>query len=196
MKNNIIILSVFILLTIVSNSFGRGSPPPSPKPKPIDTQKAGHLAFDPVRNYTTEERAVLLVAENLANKLLQSKCFEEFMLKRNLIDTNGKSRADVVTHLKHSQLTVPVEMYYSDNSTVGYRQPPAPDIFTNRKYHAGATACSRSSNLTHEWSHSLGYGHASQPWPSRPRSVPYSINAAFLQCCSCEGKSITKCSVK
>jgi hypothetical protein len=202
MKNNIIILTVFTLLVISQTAFSRGSPPPvkqPPKvelPQPSPSEHYG-VQFYPVRNYTEEEKEVLRVSQKLANDLFQSQCFETFMVNRKLIDTNGKTPIEVVKNLKTKNLTVPVEMYSAWYSKViGYRQPPKPDVYTNRKYHAGATACSRGSNLTHEWSHSAGYSHSYSSTPTRPFSVPYSINAAFTACCVCEKNSIKKCSIK
>lgn len=206
MKNNLIILTVFTLLVISQTAFSRGSPlpvkqPPKvelPQPSPGTVAPVEHkgVRFFPLRNHTAEEKEVVVIAEKLANDLLQSQCFENFIVNRKLIDTEGKTPIEVVKDLKTKNLTVPVEMYSKWYSkVVGYRQPPKPDVFTNRKYHAGATACSRGSNLTHEWSHSAGYGHSYSDTPTRPFSVPYSINAAFTACCKCVNNSIKNCSI-
>jgi hypothetical protein len=202
MKNNIIILLAFSLL-ISQTAFSRGSPPPKPSQPPqqspgtVTTPLHKGVHFSPLRYHTTEEKEVVAVAEKLSNDLLQSKCFENFMVTRGLIDTNGKTAIQVVEDLKTKNLTVPVEMYSAWwSNVVGYRQPPAPDVYTNRKFHAGATACSRGSNLLHEWSHSADYDHSYKATALRPRSVPYSINAAFDVCCSCVGNSIKNCSIK
>lgn len=189
---NLFILSVFTLFAFLSSpAFSRGSPPPRPAPVEIPSTPGSGIHFSPVRNYTFEETQVLIVAESLANQLVKSQCFENFMVKRNLIDTNGKTALEVVQSLK-IDLTIPVEMYYKNNNVVGYRTPPAPDIYTNRKYHQGATACARASNLFHEWSHTVGYTHSYKATKTRPRSVPYSINAAVEVCCSCKGISDCK----
>lgn len=195
MKTKFFILAVFALL-ISLDSFSRGSPPPKkPTPVIINGEPGSGVHFAPARNYSFEELEVLAVSEKLSNDLFKSKCFEDFMVKRNLIDTNGLTAIEVVTKLKTSDLTVPVEMYYKNNNVVGYRQPPAPDIFTNRKFHKGATACSRGSNLAHEWSHPLGFTHSFSATRSRPRSVPYSINAAFEVCCQCKKNTVKDCSI-
>lgn len=199
MKTNFLILIVFILSLFIEPAFSRGSPRPIPTPPPIITAPTTAVAgvhFSPIKNYTVEETEVLKVSEQLANDLFKSKCFENFMVNRKLIDTNGKTPLEVVNDLKSKDLTVPVVMYSAWYSKViGYRQPPKPDVYTNRKYHAGATACSRGSNLTHEWSHTAGYGHSYAATPTRPFSVPYSINAAFTVCCKCQNDSIKKCSI-
>lgn len=188
---NLIILIVLTLLPLTS--FSRGSPVPTSAPSQTPSVEGIH--FYPVKNYTSDEASVLVVAEKLANDLVKSKCFSDFMLKRGLIETNGKTPAEVVFQLSHTNLTVPVQMYYQMTSTVGYRQPPNLTIFTNRKFHGkNANACSRSSNLTHEWSHNVGFTHSFKATVTRPLSVPYSINAAFTACCSCT--SLKVCSIK
>lgn len=120
--------------------------------------------------------------------MLSSSCFSTFVKKREkLIETNNLDRDGVLESLSKSRLTVPLKMYYKNNGVVGYRNPPSPQVNTNRKFHAGASACSRASNLTHEWSHSLGYGHSYNANYNRQFSVPYTINAGFLACCECNG---------
>lgn len=172
MKNLILLLS----LMICANSFGK-------------------VGFSPVKGYTSSEMKVLEVAVKLSNELLASQCFSEFVLKRKkLIETSGKTRLQVIDHLANLDLKVPLRMYYKNNGVVGYRQPPSPQVNTNRKFHSGSTACSRGSNLTHEWSHSGGYGHSYKANYNRQFSVPYTINAGFLACCKCT--SITNCRIE
>lgn len=196
------LLLLVLVVCLPSKAFSRGSPRPTiPAPSPTETRPETTIAkgahFSPVYNYTTEQKDVLVVSEKLVNDLIQSQCFEKFMVSRPLIGTNGKTPLQVVQDLKAQNLTVPVRMYYKRwSNVVGFRAPPDPTINTNWKYHAGATACSRGSNIAHEWSHVGGYEHSFKATPTRPFSVPYSINAAFEACCSCVGNSIKNCSVK
>ena len=150
----------------------------------------------PLYNHTQEEKQFVEISESLINKLVQSKCFESFMVNRELIDTNGKTPKQVVDHLRSLNGSVPIHMYYSRKNVVGYRNPSYPDVYTNRRFHAGSNACDRASNLGHEVvGHSLGeYDHSYKATYSRPRSVPYSINAAFKACCSCNG--MKDCKIK
>lgn len=153
----------------------------------ISAPAIGQIKFSPVKNYTKDELEVLGISEQLANQLVKSQCFAQVMESRGLIQTDGKTPKEVVEHIKTARLSVPVTMYYKWGNVVGYRNPGDPTVYTNRRFHAGATACSRASNLTHEWSHVLGYGHDFKATVRRPKSVPYSINFAFQKCCSCEG---------
>lgn len=162
---------------------------PSPSPSPISSVKpspkpviGAHIGFKFVSG-TDQERALLALAETKANETVQSKCFEDFMLTWGLIQTDGKTPAQVVAHLRQTRLTVPVHYYYRRNSTVGYRQPPYPDVYFNRRFHTFYDACETSSNATHEWSHVIGYDHPSDRTPTRGRTVPYAINQGFDQCC-------------
>ena len=145
-------------------------------------------------NYTKPQVEVLKISQGLANKLVRSQCFRNFMMKRKLVDTNDLTNNEIVNKLITTPIMTPVKMYYSRKSVIGYRDPPNPTIYTNRRYHEGATACARASNLTHEWSHVAGFKHDFKRTKSRPFSVPYSINDAFLKCCSCKG--IKDCKVK
>lgn len=146
------------------------------------------VSFGPLYNHSEEESKIVKIAEELSNKILNSSCFNDFMVSRELRKTNGLTRSEVVLDLKSKNLSVPVTMYHRKLSGVaGYRKPPSDMVYTNRKYHSGASACSRGSNLLHEWSHVAGYDHSFKPHKLRPYSVPYSINKAFESCCACNG---------
>mgnify|MGYP000203326904 CR=1 FL=1 len=169
----------------------------------FQTELSAKVSFSPVTNYNTQDSEALAVSERLSNDLLNSKCFEVFMVEREqgkhssrgykLHTTNGKTALEVVNHLRTTDLTTPVVMYYKNNNVSGYRWTGNPTIYTNSKFHRGANACSRASNLTHEWSHVAGYSHTFKANSLRPFSVPYSINAAFKVCCKC--KSMLDCEI-
>lgn len=152
----------------------------------LSLQSNASVKFDPVKNYTERELEVLSISEKMINEMIVSDCFDNFMTERKMIQTDGLTNAQVVTKLK-TPATVPLVMYYSNNSTVGYRNTGSPTIYTNRKFHAGASACANASNLFHEVAHVIGFSHDKRASSSRPYSVPYSINAAFKACCLCNG---------
>ncbi len=181
-----------VVLLVSGSIYSMGS---KPIPLPNQSYEVKGVRYIPYIGYTREEKEVLVIAEKLSNDLIQGECFRNFMVSRPLIDTENRIPYEVVEHLRTTNLMVPVVMYsnYFSN-VVGYRQPPSPTIYTNRKYHAGSTACSRASNLTHEWSHVVGYGHSFDANSRRPFSVPYSINEAFRVCCTCT--NIRECSIK
>lgn len=187
-------LAALILAARLSHGAGKAPPKPVVIVEPSPTIRSG-LHFAPIINYTDAEKTVLAVAEKLANGVVQSGCFSDYMVTRKLIQTDGRTPAQVVMHLKTAKLTVPVHMYDDGkNGVIGYHNPGDPTIYTNRPYVSGASACARASNLSHESSHVLGYSHDFQRTARRDWSVPYSINFAFMQCCVCSG--VIDCVVK
>jgi hypothetical protein len=155
---------------------------PVPMPTVTETPLYG-IRFKPIKGHTQKDLERVKSAEAKINAMVKSECFEKFLLARPMIQTEGRTNAEVIAHLRQANLEVPVVMYYKNNRVVGYRQPPSPTIYTNRKFHAGTTPCNAGSNLFHEWSHSLVYGHSFKATRSRPYSVPYSLNAVVSKCC-------------
>lgn len=68
-----------------------------------------------------------------------------------------------------------LELYYSLTSTVGYTYPDVLKIWMNTKYFNSYTAAEVAGNIFHEWTHKLGYDHASSYSVSRDSSVPYAL---------------------
>lgn len=135
-------------------------------------------------NFTDEEKAKSFLYIEKMDEVVASKCFGDFMEARELIKTNGKTNQEVIKDLRTKKVDIELIMYYKRFSTVaGYTENGATWIKLNRKYHTGASICSEASNLKHELSHKLDYGHNYNATQTRPYSVPYSINEAFKACC-------------
>lgn len=187
-------LAVLLSILIPLQSLAGGKAPPAPSPTPVPTlaptptpipspATTGYFHYLPV-NATQTQIAQLQAAELKVNQTIQTQCFRDFMVKRALIQTNGKTNTQVVDHLQGVKLDLPSHFYYDRFSrVVGYRQPPKPDLHFNTKFWAGATSCNRASNMAHEGSHTAGYGHDYKASTRRPYSVPYSINMGFALCC-------------
>jgi hypothetical protein len=170
------------------------SPTAIPSPMPTVTGK-GYITFKPVDYYTTKaERVKIKEAEIKVNQVIQSQCFVDFMKNRKLIQTDGRSNAQVIAHIQGMRDTVPVNMYYRKNSSaVAYREPPEKDINLNRAYfYTELETCEWSATMVHEAMHSLGeYDHDYQWNRARSYSVPYSVGgadtaqggSAFDKCC-------------
>jgi len=197
-------IAVALALALSTQGLARGrapvpAPDPSPSPivvalpSPIPSPSASAAPTVPVISggigfkcvdCTKEEAVKVEKAQAMANEIVQSKCFGDFMLSWGLIDREGRTPLEVIEHIRSAKLTVPVHYYRSSKKVVGYRQPPYPDIYFNRKYHDYYGVCDTSSNGVHEWSHSIGYGHPFKSTPTRGRTIPYAINNAFDKCCA------------
>lgn len=167
------------------------TPTAKPSPMPVPTGR-GHLTIEPVAYYSTvAERKKIKEAEVKVNEVIQSKCFADFMGKRKMIQTEGRTSAQVVAHIQSLRDTVPVNMYYRRMGGIGgtravaFREPPEKDINLNRAYFSlGLSTCEWASTIAHESLHAIGeYGHDFNWSPSRDYSVPYSANSAFEECC-------------
>ncbi len=76
---------------------------------------------------------------------------------------------------KNNTMDLEVELYYANNTVVGYTNAGTKRIWVNTKFFNQYNANSVAGNLFHEWLHKLGYGHDSASTPGRPYSVPYAI---------------------
>lgn len=150
---------------------------------------SGEITLTPDQYYSTEaERKAIAAAQIKLNEIKNSKCFEDFITARKMIQTGNRTSEQVAKHLKAISGNVKVNMYYRRfTSAVAYRQPPSMEINLNRNYfHPSMDICKEwASTIGHEsLGHSLGdYDHDYNWSPERDYSVPYSINQAFTHCC-------------
>lgn len=73
------------------------------------------------------------------------------------------------------EMDLDITMYYRSNSTVGYTYPNTNRIWVNSKFFNGYNLGQVAANVTHEWTHKLGFGHDSRSTARRAYSVPYGI---------------------
>ena len=194
---NLIKLSLLFIVLILASCSTVKKRPVDLDVKPDLTQvETSHKRFLVVSKFTgfsskTEERLKKAVIK--VDEVFHSQCFEDFMVAREkgehsdkyvLHSTNGLTAKEVVQDLRTNQATVELIYYYKRFSKVhGYTYPNVNWIKLNGKYHTGTTICSEASNLGHEGSHKIKYGHSYKSNSARPFSVPYSINKAFKVCC-------------
>lgn len=146
----------------------------------------GGVTFIPV-SQNKDEIMMVTVASDKVNEVVKSKCFADFMLDRDMIQTKGQSNAQVVKTLQSATGKINVKFYTKRmTSEIAVRYPPSSDINFNRAYWTGnKNVCKWASTLAHEGlGHVLGdYDHDFRYSKSRDYSVPYSINFAFDACC-------------
>ena len=83
--------------------------------------------------------------------------------------------AEKLQPAKNNRMDLEVELYYANNSVVGYTNGSTTQIWVNTKFFNSYKVNSVAGNLFHEWLHKLGYGHDSAATAQRPSSVPYAI---------------------
>lgn len=83
--------------------------------------------------------------------------------------------AEKLRPVKNNVLDLEAELYYANNSVVGYTNPSVTQIWVNRKFFDQYDPNQVAGNLFHEWLHKLGYGHDSSATAKRPYSVPYAV---------------------
>jgi len=177
------LLLITMLLTLVNCATNTVEGPKTP-PAVTPVEKTDLVKVLSTKGFTEKEKVKLNNYIPKMNETIDSECFKTFMVNRNIHTTQNKSNAEVVKHLRTSQVEIHLITYYKRWSKVhGYTYPNVNKIWLNRKYHAGASLCSEASNLAHELSHKLGYTHDFKATQRRPFSVPYSINAGFTACC-------------
>lgn len=189
---NLIFVAPFLISLALAGGH-KALPDPDTLPKPVPTVEAPAPTPTPAvqvkgieftcEDCDPQEKVKILASVKKANEVVQGKCFGEFFLKWDPIHLDGRTPVEALAHIRGANLSVPVHYYYSAKKVVGYRSPPAPDIYLNRKYHKYYGVCDTASSATHEWSHTLGYGHPYYATPTRGRTVPYTINHAFDACC-------------
>lgn len=170
------------------------------------TLPAHAITFDVDTKYASKwEQSKIAKAAIKVNETVGSQCFYDFMSKRALISTNGKTPVQVVEHLRSIKEPVKVKMYSrcmrfnvfrcpAPTSAVAYRQPPEKIINLNRvAFNSRVSDCKWASTMAHEGlGHALGnYGHTFEWTAIRDFTVPYSLGGsvkknggdAFTNCC-------------
>lgn len=105
--------------------------------------------------------------------------------KKTFVDNDGFTNAQIYQKIldgaetlqpaKNNIMNMEVEVYYANNSTVGYTYPSSKRIWVNTKFFNSYTAAGVARNLFHEWLHKVGFSHATSWSTSRDYSVPYAI---------------------
>lgn len=175
------------------------TPDPDPEPTPDPGPDNGEvpteaLTFDisaDLHQFEAEDEDKVQKAFEIIKKVVASKEFRDRVLnynyggKKQYVDNEGKTNAQIYQMLLDgredlkpevdNQMDLELQLYYSWRSTVGYTTPGELRIYMNTKFFDPYTPSEVAGNVFHEWTHKLGFGHASSYSVARDSSVPYAI---------------------
>lgn len=134
------------------------------------------------------QKAIDLIKQVVASDKFKSRILNfKYNGKKAFVNNNGLTNAQIYQKIlegaeklspsKNNAMDVQLETYYVDANVIGYTMASIKTIYMNRKYLGSSDfpPYKVAMNMTHEWLHKLGFGHASEPTPSRPYSVPYGV---------------------
>jgi hypothetical protein len=169
-------------------------PTPDPTPDPGEDVPNEALTFDAqidLFNFDPDQEAKLFKAIEIIKKVVASSEFRDRVLnftfkgKKQFNDNKGLSNEQIYLVLLDgkedlrpevdNEMDLELELYYSWTSTVGYTTPGQMKIFMNTKFFNPFTSSEVAGNVFHEWTHKLGFEHASSYSVERDSSVPYAI---------------------
>lgn len=178
-----------------------GCEAPSPDPSPIDTDPIvdGDIPDEAFKfnteleffNFEVEQeekvhRAVDIIKTVIASDEFRSKVLNfTYNGRRQFNNNNGLSNKQIYQKLldgsekltpgKDNEMDLELELYFAENNTVGYTYPSSVRVWMNTKYFDPYTPSQVAGNLFHEWTHKLGFDHATTYTVDRDSSVPYAI---------------------
>lgn len=105
--------------------------------------------------------------------------------EETFIDNEGLTNAEIYQKILEGaedllptvdhEMDLELQLYYRNNSTVGYTYPKQLRIYMNTKFFDRYETEEVANNLIHEWLHKLGFGHSKYNNSRRPYSVPYGV---------------------
>lgn len=165
---------------------------PSEEPGPDVPQEA--LQFDAnvsLNEFDAKDEEKVLKAIEIIKEVIRTDEFRQRVLnftyqgKKTFVDNDGLSNAQIYQKLLDGsetlkpevdhEMDLELELYYSSRSTVGYTYANVLRIWMNTKYFDPYTPAEVAGNVFHEWTHKLGFDHASSYSVSRDSSVPYAL---------------------
>lgn len=170
------------------------SPDPVPEPIPDGDVPNEALTFDVnyvLTNFDRGSEEKLLKAIEIIKKVIASNQFRSKVLnftfqgKKQFFENKGLSNEEIYQKILEgsedlkpdddNQMDLELELYYSWTSTVGYTTPGAMKIYLNSKFYNPFTPSEVAGNVFHEWTHKLGFEHATNYSNERDSTVPYAI---------------------
>ncbi len=142
-------------------------------------------------NFDPKDSQKVDLAIEIIKKVIRTKEFKNRVLnftyngQKSFVENNGLTNEQVYQKLLEGsevldpgsdhEMDLELELYYSRRSTVGYTYENTIKIWINTKYFDVYTPAEVAGNIFHEWTHKLGFGHASRYSASRASSVPYAL---------------------
>lgn len=142
-------------------------------------------------NFDANDEVKVKKAFEIIKKVVATKEFKDRVInytykgQKTFVDNGGHSNEEVYQKILDGSedlnpgidhtMDLDLELYYSWRSTVGYTYANVTKIWMNTKYFDPYTPCEVAGNVFHEWTHKLGFEHASSYSTSRDSSVPYAL---------------------
>lgn len=144
-----------------------------------------------LRDFDEEEEIKMNRAIERLKIVINSESFRQRILnfeydgKKEFYDNDGLSNeqiyqriisgAEALNEVVDNEIDLDLTLYYKNNGTVGYTYKTSERVWVNNKFFKGYTLAKVAKNLSHEWSHKLGFTHSSNRTTQRPYSVPYAV---------------------
>lgn len=142
------------------------------------------ITIGKVTGATSEETAMIAAGARIANLVLDSPCFKQWILAASYTENEGLTQQQIFDRVTVQPSAVDVEMYTGDwrtnhvYKTVGYENDPFDGVVHMNRYFVNS-AFMVADNLIHEdRGHSLGFHH----YGVHSTSEPYGMNYAFEGC--------------
>ena len=128
------------------------------------------------------EKAIVIIKKVIASSEFRNRVLNfSYKGKLGFVDNGGFTNAQIYQKLLDGKeelkpvvdhtMDLDLELYYSLKSTVGYTYPDVIRIWMNTKFFDSYTPVEVADNVFHEWTHKLGFDHASSYSTARDSSV-------------------------
>ncbi|MES2526084.1 MAG: hypothetical protein V4598_03320 [Bdellovibrionota bacterium] len=169
-------------------------PTPEPLPHPegeVPEEASTFEASIKFVNFEVEQEEKVHKAIDIIKKVIASDEFRTRVINyqyngnQAYVDNKGLTNEEIYLKLlkgvetlipeEDYEMDLELELYYSSKNTVGYTYPNTVRIWMNTKYFTPYTPTQVAGNIFHEWTHKLGFDHASTYSIARDSSVPYAV---------------------
>lgn len=157
-----------------------------------------NLTINPsLRNFGPEKEEKMMDALERLKIVINSVEFKDRVLNheyqgvKTFFDNGGLTNEEIYEKVMlgaetlmpedDEEIDVDITLYYKNNSTVGYTYPDTNRIWVNDKFFSTFTLGKVAANVTHEWTHKIGFIHDFNRTTRREFSVPYGIGSIIQE---------------